>query len=813
MAILSIVVLLIVIGGVFYFNAGTIVGFSVAGITLLLVTLFGNVYFLVLLLFWILFIAVFSFTYFKEARINYFTKPFANAFQKHMPSISKTEQEAIEAGDVWWEKDLFSGNPDWKKLLAYPKPTLSKEEQDFVDNQVETVCSMLNDWQVFHDAHDIPKEVWNYFKKEKFFGMIIPKNYDGLGFSAIAHSTVVVKIASRCGSAAVNSMVPNSLGPGELLLRYGTEEQKNYYLPRLARGEEIPCFALTGPEAGSDAAAISDSGIVCRGKFEGKEVLGFRLTWNKRYITLAPIATVLGIAFRLYDPEHLLGKEEDIGITLCLVPTSHPGVKIGDRHLPMGLAFMNGPTSGKDVFVPMDWIIGGVGMAGHGWQMLMESLSVGRSISLPALSTSFGKLAYRMTGAYARMRRQFNTSIANFEGVEGALGNIAGLTYILNACRIMTAGAVDQKLSPAIVSAIAKYHMTEMSREVIMHAMDVHAGHGVQTGPRNVLAITYCSLPVSITVEGANILTRNLIIYGQGAIRCHPFILREINLLAAADKEENLVELDKILLSHIHYAITNVVRTVWFGLTGGNFISSPVSGAAARYYRQLTRMSSALALFSDVTMLILGGALKRKEYVSARLGDILSQLYLASTVLKYYSDQGQPVEDLDYVRWGIEMCLHRIQTACDDLLNNFPIPWLGKVLYWLAFPWGTAYRKASDTLYHKIVQPMLAPSAFRDRLTQYFYLSKNPSDATSRMDAALVKSVQADPLVKKFQAAVRGGKVPAYGDYADNLQIALKEKILTADEVRILSDYHALYKEIITVDEFSFDFSSVLTPK
>lgn len=805
-AIINILILLVVVFGLVYIRANKFVWIPVVGLTLLLFSFFGSLGFFILTLSWLIFIAATAFVVLKKQRQQYFTQPLVQALKKHMPAISQTEQEAIEAGDVWWEKELFCGRPDWQKLLSIPKPTLSKDEQDFLDNQVETVCSMINDWDIVQRDRDLPKAVWDYLKKEKFFGMVIPREYGGRGFSALAHSTVVVKIATRSISAAVNTMVPNSLGPGELILHYGTPQQKEYYLPRLARGEEIPCFALTGPEAGSDAGSITDTGIVCHGKYDGKEVLGIRLTWDKRYITLAPVATVLGIAFRLYDPEHLISPQEDIGITLCLVPTSHPGVEIGNRHLPMSMAFMNGPTRGKDVFIPIDWIIGGIAMAGQGWRMLMECLSVGRAISLPALSTANGKLIYRMTGAYARIRKQFNTAIANFEGIEEALGNIAGLAYTLEACRIMTAGAVDQKISPAIASAIAKYHMTEMSRKVITHSMDIHAGHGIQMGPRNYLAYIHCAIPISITVEGANILTRNLIIFGQGAIRCHPYILREVQLMA----DQNVEELDSILLSHIGYAMSNVVRAFWSGLTGGIFLSAPVQGATARYYKQLTRMSSALALLADVSMLVLGGTLKRRERISARLGDILSQLYIASSVLKYYQDQRAPASDLDYVRWSVETCLYHIQEACNDVLNNFPIPWLGKVLHWIIFPLGDSYRKPSDKLYHSIVKSMLEPSELRDRITKYFYAGEEKG-LGKQMDATLSQVVQTEPIWKKFQNAVRNGKVSRQRNLADSLKAAVKAGALTEDEAHALRDCDALQKEIIKVDEFSFDLTKVVS--
>lgn len=811
MAALSVVILLASVFAIAYFRLSVIVWTLALGSVLVVLTLWGhlNVFFLILC--WLLYLAAVGFATLSNLRQQYFTKPLINILKKQMPPISSTEREAIEAGNVWWEKDLFCGSPHWKKFLSMPKPVLTAEEQEFLSSKVFALCDMLHDWDIVNNERDLPEKVWNYLKKERFFGLVIPKEYGGHGFSAFAHSTIVVKIATRSVSAAVNTMVPNSLGPAELLLHYGTDEQKNYYLPRLAKGEEIPCFGLTSPEAGSDAGSITDSGIVCRGEYNGKEVLGIRLSWDKRYITLAPVATLLGIAFRLYDPENLLGKGEDIGITLALIPANVPGVDIGNRHMPLYLAFMNGPTRGKDVFVPIDAIIGGADMAGQGWRMLMECLSIGRSVSLPALSTACAKVSYLSTGAYARLRRQFSTSISNFEGIEEALGNIAGFTYLTEACRILTAGAVDQKVKPSIASAIAKYHMTEMARKMVMHAMDINAGHAIQTGPRNFLANVHMAIPVSITVEGANILTRNLIIFGQGAIRCHPYILEEIGLFSGPDDAQTVKKVDRLLMSHIGYLICNFARTFWRGLTGARLIASPVRGPMTPYFQQLTRMSSALALLSDMCMMILGGSLKRKERISARLGDILSQLYLASAALKYYYDNGEPVSDRDYVKWSVEMCLYQVQQACDELLNNFPMKWLGKIVHWFIFPYGTSYQKPSDALYHKIVSSMLRPSEFRDRLTSYCFISDNPNDPVRRLELALEQIIEMEPITKKFQTAIRLGKVPKRLSFAHQLQAAVKSGALTHEESAAMQSFDELQKEVIKVNEFSFDLNTVVT--
>lgn len=792
-----------------FFQLSALVWSVLIGVALVLVTLVGHLTLMLLIPFWLIYFAAAAFVHLHTLRRRYVIKPILSILQKQMPSISSTERAAIEAGDTWWEKELFCGRPHWKKLFNIPRPVLSKEEQHFLDNQVEHLCSMINDWDIVFNQRNLPQAMWEFLKNEKFFGMVIPKKYGGLGFSALAHSTVVTKIASRSTSVAVTTMVPNSLGPGELILHYGTEEQKDYYLPRLANGIEIPCFALTGPDAGSDAGAIPDTGIICRDLHNGKEVIGIRLSWDKRYITLAPVATVLGLAIHLYDPDQILAEEQDIGITLCLIPTSHPGVEIGNRHFPMNLAFMNGPTTGKNVFIPLDWIIGGNKMAGQGWRMLMECLSIGRSISLPALATGSSKVTYRVSGAYARVRRQFNTPISSFEGIEEALGYIAGYTYLLEACRIMTAGAVDQKINPSIVSAIAKYHMTEMCRKVVSHGLDIHGGHMIQTGPRNFLANIYSAIPISITVEGANILTRNLIIFGQGAIRCHPYLLEEVELITA--KETNIPALDDTLMAHIGYFVSNFLRCFAYGLTGGKLIFTSIKNKRIKkYQRQLTRMSAALALLADASLILLGGSLKRRENISARLGDIMSQLYLASTVLKYFHDNNKPHADIDYVCWSLQECLYRIQIACNQLLNNFPHPWLGKLFGWIIFPFGNAYFHPNDKLHKSIVTAMLTPSDFRDRITQYCYVSNETDDLSSRLEKALAQLATVEPAQKKLHKAMQSGAIPRWYDFKERIQAAELAGMINADEARTLNDFESLRNEIIKVNEFSFDLAKVI---
>lgn len=724
-------------------------------ITLLALTWYGGFAWLP----WLVLLVV-AFFYFEDnLRRDKLTRPVYQFFKRVLPPMSATEQEALEAGDTWWEADLFRGAPDWKKWLDTPYPTLSKEEEEFLANQTEEFCAMISDWDIVHKDKDLPTAAWEYLKKEKFFGMIIPEEYGGLGFSALAHSTVVTKIATRSCSAAVTAMVPNSLGPAELLMKYGTEEQRQHYLPRLACGEEIPCFALTGPEAGSDAGAMTDTGIVCMGEHQGRQCVGLSLTWNKRYITLAPVATVLGLAFKMQDPEHLLSDVVDRGITVALIPTSHPGVEIGHRHFPMGMTFMNGPTRGENVFIPLEWIIGGVERAGQGWRMLVECLSEGRAISLPALATATGKLCYRMSGAYARIRTQFNLAIGNFEGVEEALARIAGHTYQLEAARIITAGAVDTHIKPAVVSAIAKYHMTEKSRSVIEDAMDIHAGRGLILGPSNYLAHAYMSMPIGITVEGANILTRNLMIFGQGAVRCHPFIAREMQAAKNPDESAGLREFDSLIFRHIGYGISNFVRTLTLGLSASRIAASPTQDASKGFYQQLTRMSSALALVSDISMLMFGGELKRKERLSARLGDVLSQLYLASAVLRYYEGNGRATADLPYVRWNVEFALHECQSAFDDFFDNLPNRTIAILLKRVVFPWGDAYRQPTDRLDHEIVQTMWANTELRDRLTRYAYIGDSNADPAYIIENAFSRIVATKAVRDSIRAAIKRGQL------------------------------------------------------
>ena len=724
-------------------------------------------------------------------------------FRKILPQVSQTEQEALDAGTVWWDGELFSGNPDWHKLLAYPKPTLTPEEQSFLDNETETLCSMLDDWDITHVRQDISPQAWQYIKDKGFFGMIIPKAYGGLEFSAQMHSAVVTKVASRSATGAVTVMVPNSLGPAELLLHYGTTAQKEKYLRGLAQGREVPCFALTGPFAGSDAGAIPDYGIVCRGEFDGqKDVLGLRVTWEKRYITLAPVATLLGLAFKLYDPEHLLSSETERGITLALIPTNTPGVDVGRRHFPLNSAFQNGPTSGKDVFIPLDYIIGGQERIGQGWRMLMECLAAGRSISLPASATGGSKLAARTSGAYGRVRKQFKMPIGKFEGVEEALARIGGNLYMMDAARKMTAQAVDMGEKPSVISAIVKYHCTERGRIVINDAMDVHGGKGICMGPSNYLARSYQQTPIGITVEGANILTRSMIIFGQGAIRAHPYVLKEIHAAHDTDMERAVQSFDAALIGHITFSMSNAARALVFGLSGGYGIPAPTHGQTHHYYQQLTRYSSAFALAADVSMFVLGGSLKRQEKISARLGDVLSQLYLCSATLKRFEDEGRQDEDLPLLHWSMQDALYKIQTALDGVLQNFPSRIAALLLRGLIFPIGKCLAPPSDKLGHQVSSLLLQPGPARDRLTTGMYLPTDESDAVGALEAALGSTLNCEPLQAKIEAARKAGKIKALEELL-RIAEARDNSVITAEQASQLERDYALRRKVIMVDDFA----------
>ena len=745
---------LAVTGAAFHLRVGLRAGTAAVAAVLLAWTFLGGAGALTLILGWLPFLAVAAVLNVPRWRRRLLTDPAFALFQRSLPALSRTEREALEAGTVWWDGDLFSGAPRWRRLLEAPVPVLTEREQAFLDGPTEDLCRMLDDWAITHEDRDLPPEVWAFIKEQGFFGMIIPEEHGGLGFSPMAHSAVVMRIATRSVTAAVTVMVPNSLGPAELLLHHGTEAQKNHYLPRLARGAEVPCFALTGPEAGSDAGAMADTGVICRQEFRGEaDVLGIRLNWEKRYITLGPVATVLGLAFRLYDPDHLLGEQEDLGITLALIPTDLEGIEIGRRHLPMGLPFQNGPNRGRDVFIPVDWIIGGRERAGQGWRMLVEALAAGRSISLPALSTGAGKLAARATGAYARIREQFHRPIGHFEGVGEALGRIAGHTYRMDATRRLTAAAAANGERPAVLTAIAKYQLTEAMRTVVNDAMDVHGGKAVCTGPRNLMARAYQAVPVGITVEGANILTRSMIIFGQGAIRCHPYLLREME--AAADGDA--ADFDEAITGHAGFTVSNAVRALVLGLTGGLLTRVRGPRPVRAYARQLTRMSAAFALTADAALLTLGGRLKHRERLSGRLADALSHLYMASAVLRHFTARGAPAEDLPLVRWACDDSLYRIQEALIDFDRNFPVRPVAWVLRALAFPRGQRQRKPADSVESGAAGTLLEPGPARDGLTAGIHLPTAADEPLAQLEDALERTLATEPIARKVREAVRAG--------------------------------------------------------
>ncbi len=738
----------------------------------------------------------------RSLRKRLITRPFMKTYLRLLPPMSPTEREALEAGTVWWDGELFTGAPRWEKLLAASPPRLSASEAAFLDGPCEELCRMLDDWNITHERADLPPQVWEFLKSRGFFAMIIPKKYGGLEFSAYGHSCVLAKIASRSTTASSTVAVPNSLGPAELLHHYGTEEQKSYYLPRLARGEEVPCFALTGPRAGSDASSIPDTGIVARGMWGGREVLGLRLNFSKRYITLAPVATVIGLAFRMFDPERLLGGESDIGITCALIPRSTPGVTIGRRHFPLNIPFQNGPIHGKDVFVPLDFIIGGVAMAGNGWRMLVEQLSVGRCISLPSNATGGAKAAVWATGAYARIRTQFNLPVSRFEGVESVLARMAGLTYTMDAARSVTAGAIDGGEKPSVPSAMLKYHVTEMGRQVANDAMDVHGGKGICLGPKNYLGRGYEVVPVAITVEGANLLTRNLIIFGQGAVRCHPFVLREMNAARNPDRDAGVDEFDRALFAHVGFTLSNAVRSFIMALTHARFTRAPVQGATARYYQHVVRFSASFAFAVDVAMLSLGGYLKKKEGLSARLGDVLSCMYLASMVLKHHENQGRQEEDLSVVEWACRNLLYHAQEQLHGFLRNFPNRALAALMRGLIFPRGLVYSAPSDRLARKVAALVSSPTQARERFGEYIYRTLEPHNPLGALQEALLLAVQLEPLEKRLRVeGVKTGKVTAL-DLPGQIQQALAGGILSETEAAALREYDRKVMDIINVDDF-----------
>lgn len=797
---------------VFWLAAMTVLAFQRAslsvwtigmGVFLILCSYFSEFHYFTLTVFWLIYLIIFGVLNLKFIRCMLLTKTIFSIYKKITPALSETEKEAINAGDIAWEGDLFSGMPDWKKLQAMHLSKLTVEEQAILNGPVEEFCTKVNNWKFNHDMQ-IPKALLDFLGKNGLLGMIIPKKFGGLEFSHFAHSQVITKLASASCGAAILTSVPNSLGPAELLMHYGTDEQKNYYLPRLANGTDIPCFALTSPLAGSDASSIEDYGIVCEAEFEGKKQLCMKLNWNKRYITLSPVATLLGLAFKLYDPEHLLGQQESIGITCALIPVHLKNVETGRRHFPLHSAFPNGPTRGKDVLVPLDYIIGGPKMAGHGWRMLMECLAAGRGISIPSMVTGGLKLATLATGAYTRIRRQFKMGIAKFGGIEEVLTRIASNMYAMEATRVFTVSILDQGKRTAVASAISKYHVTEMGRAAIVDAMDVHGGKGICMGPSNYLAQGYLEAPIGITVEGANILTRSMIIFGQGAIRCHPYVLKEMMAAQNTDQKEGLKEFDQAIFGHLGFILSNKTRAFILGLTNGYFAKAP-SGQLKRLYQKFSRFSACLAFLADVAMITMGGELKRAEKISARFGDILSYLYIGSAVLKYFEEQQCPLAEWPMVQWICQDLLFKMQTQLDGLLVNLPNRWIARLCRVVVFPLGQYLRVPNDELGARAAVLITEPSEFRARLAKNIYYTPNDNNPGAKLEAVMLQVIAAEPLEKKLMMAKHFGKIQ--GKTNEELILsALQNKIISLEESNTLTCVFESRMSVVNVDDFSPDF-------
>jgi acyl-CoA dehydrogenase len=764
--------------------------------TMVVATLFGSVG----LLGWILFALVAVPIAYKPFRISFLSTRLLAFYQSVTPEMSDTEQEAIDAGTVWWDGDLFSGKPDWQKLHGIARPQLTADEQAFLDGPCNEVCAMVNEWQINHVDADLPDEIWAFLKEHKFFAMIIEKRYGGLEYSAYAQSRVLQKLAGVSAVLSSTVGVPNSLGPGELLQHYGTKEQQDYYLPRLAAGDEIPCFALTSPEAGSDAGAIPDIGIVCKGEFEGKEVLGMSLTFSKRYITLAPVATVVGLAFKLEDPDGLLGDTKELGITCALIPRDTKGLEIGRRHFPLNVPFHNGPINGTNMFVPLSYIIGGEAMAGKGWRMLMECLSVGRCITLPSSAAGGAKQLALSTGAYSRIRRQFRLPIGQMEGVEEMLARIGGNAYLMDAVTSFSTTGVDLGQKPSVISAICKYHLTERMRQIVNDSMDVHGGKGICLGPNNYLGRSYQGVPISITVEGANILTRNMMIFGQGAMRCHPYVLKELYAAKIEDKKEQLDTFDEAVFGHIGFAVSNTVSSLWFSLSRNWFSKTPFKDETSTYYKSLQGYSSNLAILTDVSMGVLGGSLKRRERLSARLGDILSHLYLASATLKRYDEQGRIKEDLPFLHWAMQDCLAKIDIAIDDFIRNFPSLPTAAFLRLIVQPYGIVNDKPSDKIEHQIAHILQKPGSARDRLGDGQYLSRVEGSLFGDLEQTLENIVKAEPIFDKICASL--GKKLQMTQLDQLAEQALAANIINKEEAELLIETEAGRLRTINVDDF-----------
>lgn len=725
-----------------------------------------------------------------------------------LPKISETERTALESGNVWVDGELFSGRPDMSRLMEEHYPELTEREQAFLDGPTEKLCEMVDDWDVYVQK-GFEEEVWDFMRSERFFGLEIPEEYGGHGFSTLAHSAIIAKLASRCGPLAITVMVPNSLGPAELLVHYGTQQQKDYYLPRLARGEEIPCFALTEPTAGSDAGSMTASGEVFRGE-DGE--LYIRLNFTKRYITLAAISTVIGLAFKLRDPENHLGKGETPGITCALVPSDVEGISLGMRHDPMGVPFYNCPVYGEDVVVPVDTIIGGPEEAGNGWRMLTESLSVGRGISLPAESVAGAKMSTRAVGAYTAFRQQFGINIGRFEGIEEPMARIGGFTYLMEAARRYTCGGLDRGAKPAVVTAIAKYNFTELGRQIINDSMDIVGGAGISRGPRNLFAHAHMAIPIAITVEGANILTRSLIIFGQGAIRCHPYAYEEIDALGRKDARA----FDAAFWKHVGHVVRNGCRSLLLSLTRGALASTPAAatGPSAKYFRKLAWTSASFAFMADLALGSYGGKLKIKEKISGRFADILSWMYLATATLRRFEAEGRREEDVPFMQWSLDYAFARIQEAFDDIYREIQVPGLGWLFRGPIALWSRINRLGtdpSDRLGHRLAQAMQQPGDQRDRLTDGIYLTEDTDEALGKYEYALTMKVETEPLYRKIKIAGKKGELP---DRQPRFVIdeAIEKGILTKQEGEMVRKAELARVDAVQVDEFTLEEYQSRTP-
>ncbi len=739
---------------------------------------------------------------FRVLRRLLLTGSLLSSFRKSLPHVSDTEKEAIEAGTVWWDAQIFSGKPNLKLLSSFSEPTLTYEEKKFLEEDVEELCSLFTEWDTVV-CKDLPAHVWSLIIERGFLGMIIPKEYGGKGFSAYAHGVILQKLSSHCCALVIHVMVPNSLGPGELLLHYGTDEQKNLYLPRLAQGLEIPAFALTAPEAGSDASSMPDYGIVSYGEWDGQEVIGMKLTWNKRYITMGPICTLLGLAFKLYDPDHLIGDKEDIGITCALIPSNTPGIEIGRRHFPVNSVFQNGPNSAKDLFVPLSFVIGGAKMVGHGWRMLMESLSAGRGISLPNTSLGSSLLGLFSTASYARVRQQFNSPICLFEGVQIPLARMTSFVYIMDSMWKLTAVALGLGEKPSVMSAICKYHITEMQRKVLTDAMDIQAGKAICSGPNNYIGRAYSQAPVAITVEGANILTRCLIIFGQGAIRCHPYVLKEMKAAASSDKNA-LKNFDKALFGHVALSIRNIIASFWHGVTSSRLVYAKGMNCPTQwrgYLKHFLRFSAAFSMVADFSMIIVSGQLKRREGLSSRMGDILSYLFMISAVFKRYQFSNFSSDDEIVVRWSLDYLFMEMQEAFYAFFDNFPSKVFSSILRRMIFPWGRVFSYPSDELSVKLSNIVTSLSPQRDKYLENLFLSKDPANHLARLNKAFNMSFRAMEIHKKVCKI----KVQPWIDAKQQARSALGNGLIKDEEYEFYLGYLDLRDEVIRVDDFSKD--------